>query len=156
MRALISSVRSSRQLLWTRSHYAAAFSVRRLSSSDRGALRAPPSCTWQASRRYHAQIQSLEEPTIYALSTASGRAAIAVIRISGPACKQVHPPCIFSECMLMNAVDIPRAVPIDHLPKTPSRNPPQALQSPSPTVSCDATRLWRSHLILSFAEDRDG
>ena len=29
------------------------------------------------------------EPTIYALSTAAGRAAIAVIRISGPACRQV-------------------------------------------------------------------
>ncbi|KAF9701165.1 hypothetical protein EKO04_000316 [Ascochyta lentis] len=31
-----------------------------------------------------------EEPTIYALSTASGKAAIAVIRISGPACRQIY------------------------------------------------------------------
>ncbi|KAL5426285.1 hypothetical protein PMIN04_001981 [Paraphaeosphaeria minitans] len=30
------------------------------------------------------------DPTIYALSTASGRAAIAVIRVSGPACKRVY------------------------------------------------------------------
>lgn len=30
-----------------------------------------------------------EQPTIYALSTAPGKAAIAVIRISGPACRQV-------------------------------------------------------------------
>ncbi len=35
--------------------------------------------------------QSVDEggPTIYALSTASGRAAIAVIRISGPRCVEV-------------------------------------------------------------------
>ncbi|KAK7185322.1 GTP-binding protein [Paraphaeosphaeria sporulosa] len=33
---------------------------------------------------------STAEPTIYALSTASGRAAIAVIRVSGPACKRVY------------------------------------------------------------------
>ncbi|KAK3111559.1 mitochondrial splicing system protein [Teratosphaeriaceae sp. CCFEE 6253] len=31
-----------------------------------------------------------DEPTIYALSTASGRAAIAIIRISGPACLQIY------------------------------------------------------------------
>lgn len=36
------------------------------------------------------------EPTIYALSTAAGRAAIAVIRISGPACVEVqHPPLLY-------------------------------------------------------------
>lgn len=38
-------------------------------------------------RPYHSRLAG--EPTIYALSTASGKAAIAVIRISGPACKQV-------------------------------------------------------------------
>ncbi|KAF1965899.1 tRNA modification GTPase mss1 mitochondrial precursor [Bimuria novae-zelandiae CBS 107.79] len=31
-----------------------------------------------------------DEPTIYALSTASGRAAIAVIRVSGPACRRIY------------------------------------------------------------------
>ena len=41
---------------------------------------------------FHTQSSSLDrdgQPTIYALSTASGRAAIAVIRISGSACRQV-------------------------------------------------------------------
>ncbi|KAF2002559.1 P-loop containing nucleoside triphosphate hydrolase protein [Amniculicola lignicola CBS 123094] len=42
------------------------------------------------SRFYHAPAFSQEEPTIYALSTASGKAAIAVIRISGPACRQIY------------------------------------------------------------------
>lgn len=44
------------------------------------ALRAPQH------RLYHI---AHHEPTIYALSTATGRAAIAVIRVSGPACRQV-------------------------------------------------------------------
>ena len=35
-------------------------------------------------------IQQYDEPTIYALSTASGRAAIAIIRISGPACLSIY------------------------------------------------------------------
>jgi tRNA modification GTPase len=39
----------------------------------------------------HRQLHSHhEEPTIYALSTASGKAAIAVVRVSGPACRQVQ------------------------------------------------------------------
>ncbi|KAI8943844.1 hypothetical protein NX059_001816 [Plenodomus lindquistii] len=41
-------------------------------------------------RSYHAGPLSFDEPTIYALSTASGRAAIAVIRISGSACRQIY------------------------------------------------------------------
>ena len=53
-------------------------------------------------RLYHSGIPNgtrSEDTTIYALSTAPGRAAIAVIRISGPACTQVrsrtHPlPCL--------------------------------------------------------------
>lgn len=40
-------------------------------------------------RRTFSSIKS-EEPTIYALSTAPGRAAIAIIRISGPACLAVY------------------------------------------------------------------
>lgn len=40
-------------------------------------------------RVYHA---NHEDSTIYALSTAPGKAAIAVIRISGPACNQVGDP----------------------------------------------------------------
>ncbi|KAF2878255.1 GTP-binding protein TrmE N-terminus-domain-containing protein [Massariosphaeria phaeospora] len=37
-----------------------------------------------------ALVANCAEPTIYALSTAPGKAAIAVIRISGPACSQVY------------------------------------------------------------------
>jgi tRNA modification GTPase len=40
-------------------------------------------------RPYHLRPLNHENSTIYALSTASGKAAIAVIRISGPACIQV-------------------------------------------------------------------
>lgn len=41
-------------------------------------------------RTSHVTSLDQDEPTIYALSTASGKAAIAVIRISGSACRQVH------------------------------------------------------------------
>ncbi|CAI6333998.1 unnamed protein product [Periconia digitata] len=41
-------------------------------------------------RQLHSQAISVNEPTIYALSTASGKAAIAVVRISGPACRQIY------------------------------------------------------------------
>ncbi|KAH7117908.1 tRNA modification GTPase mss1 mitochondrial precursor [Dendryphion nanum] len=41
-------------------------------------------------RSAHSNINDFAEPTIYAISTASGRAAIAVIRISGPACTQIY------------------------------------------------------------------
>ncbi|KAF2267592.1 P-loop containing nucleoside triphosphate hydrolase protein [Lojkania enalia] len=41
-------------------------------------------------RLYHYDVFNREDPTIYALSTAPGRAAIAVIRISGPACRQIY------------------------------------------------------------------
>lgn len=42
-------------------------------------------------RLYRAETphHSLQDPTIYALSTAPGRAAIAIVRISGPACMKV-------------------------------------------------------------------
>lgn len=57
----------------------------------------------QASRRAHMPIQSFSstrcapfmldaDSTIYALSTAPGRAAIAVVRVSGPACASVKLP----------------------------------------------------------------
>ncbi|KAH9878796.1 hypothetical protein IAQ61_002070 [Plenodomus lingam] len=41
-------------------------------------------------RQYHASTPLHDDPTIYALSTAPGRAAIAVIRISGSACRQIY------------------------------------------------------------------
>ncbi|KAK8212730.1 small GTP-binding protein [Phyllosticta capitalensis] len=42
------------------------------------------------SRDLHQSHGSSHEPTIYALSTAPGRAAIAVVRISGPACAHIY------------------------------------------------------------------
>ena len=48
-------------------------------------------------RFYHA---NHEDSTIYALSTAPGRAAIAVIRVSGPACKQVGDPRPTMSCRI--------------------------------------------------------
>lgn len=48
-------------------------------------------------RLYHA---SHEDSTIYALSTAPGRAAIAIIRVSGPACRQVGDPRPTMSCRI--------------------------------------------------------
>ena len=41
-------------------------------------------------RLFSGRINQNDEPTIYALSTAPGRAAIAIIRISGPACLRIY------------------------------------------------------------------
>lgn len=41
------------------------------------------------------------DSTIYALSTAPGRAAIAVVRASGPACVQVRPRYAALSCLRM-------------------------------------------------------
>lgn len=48
------------------------------------------SLSLEQQRKLHVDNAIPTEPTIYALSTASGKAAIAVIRISGAACKQVR------------------------------------------------------------------
>ncbi|KAK0865357.1 hypothetical protein LTR87_015445 [Friedmanniomyces endolithicus] len=47
-------------------------------------------CSSDQPRRYASPHHPHAEPTIYALSTAPGRAAIAVIRISGPACLDIY------------------------------------------------------------------
>lgn len=81
-------------------------SLRRNALSQLRALKLPVSCrtrtTWPQCGPHHAVQRILkapkerlyhtshEEPTIYALSTANGRAAIAVIRVSGSACRQVR------------------------------------------------------------------
>ena len=77
-----------------------------------------------------------EEPTIYALSTAPGRAAIAVIRVSGPACQSIYA----------------------HL--CPGQNPPKpryatvrTLYSPRQTPSPE-TILDSSALVLYFPSPR--
>ncbi|KAB8267674.1 hypothetical protein BDV30DRAFT_244115 [Aspergillus minisclerotigenes] len=48
----------------------------------------PQSRTFSASRPTHSLIDG--DSTIYALSTASGRAAIAVVRVSGPGCVRIY------------------------------------------------------------------
>ncbi|KAH6642681.1 tRNA modification GTPase mss1 mitochondrial precursor [Boeremia exigua] len=87
MRAATLSARSSRQFL--RQTCRPARLQRSCLSTCRDAidqpLRRPVSLVQR--RQFHSY---LDEPTIYALSTASGKAAIAVIRISGPACRQVY------------------------------------------------------------------
>lgn len=91
MRAVISSFRSSRRYLRQDHRPAQCISLQRacLTTARRHAtdprLRRPLSLAQD--RQVHSH---LEEPTIYALSTASGKAAIAIIRISGPACRQVR------------------------------------------------------------------
>ena len=90
MRAVIASIRSSRQHLRQIGGPATRGGLQRsTAASGRYAfshpLRRPLSHT--QCRRIHARFK---EPTIYALSTASGKAAIAVVRISGPACRQVR------------------------------------------------------------------
>ena len=89
MRVVIPPFRSSRQYLRQIHRSATTLCLRRLSTSParhvfQRSMRRPMSHTQY--RHCHSQV---EEPTIYALSTASGKAAIAVIRISGPACRQV-------------------------------------------------------------------
>jgi hypothetical protein len=89
MRAVIPSFRSSRLYLRQTHRSATTLCLWRLSTSParhvfQRSLRRPMSHTQH--RHYHSQP---EAPTIYALSTASGKAAIAVIRVSGPACRQV-------------------------------------------------------------------
>jgi hypothetical protein len=64
-----------------------------------------------------------EEDTIYALSTASGRAAIAIIRVSGPACLDV---CLFAvsyiprQMALTSAAGIPCIMSGSATPFTPT------------------------------------
>lgn len=90
MRAVIASLRSSRICLRHSAQCAthAGFQCRSVNFAGHAVcrpLRRPLSLV------QHRQLHShLQEPTIYALSTASGKAAIAVIRISGPACRQVR------------------------------------------------------------------
>lgn len=53
-------------------------------------------------RSYRLGIVNRDEPTIYALSTAAGKAAIAVIRVSGPACRLVR---LLHQCRVVNISD---------------------------------------------------
>jgi hypothetical protein len=100
MRAFTLLSRSSRQVLPRKNHSAAYLHLHRPCSSNARHAICPSMrpLSHGQHRHYHARF---DEPTIYALSTASGKAAIAVIRISGPACRQVQLIHIRSACNLL-------------------------------------------------------
>ena len=80
------------------------------------------------------------EPTIYALSTATGRAAIAVIRISGPACKQVgqffqH----ISQVAAQSPSDIRSTLSLHCLSKTPICDFAQTIHAESSSFAVNDT-----------------
>jgi hypothetical protein len=104
-------------------------------------------------RLYHTDT---EEPTIYALSTASGRAAIAVIRVSGPACRQVRILHTITHLRPSHVIGIQRAVSLCSLPQAPACNPTQTIYPPSASFACNDTRLRRPYTLLSCAEYRNG
>lgn len=67
------------------------------------------------------KLQAQYEPasdsqTIYALSTAAGRGAIAIIRISGPACMLVRPSLASHLLQLTSHLDLPCLVPKEETP----------------------------------------
>jgi hypothetical protein len=122
MRASTPSLRCCRRLLASRSR-AALFSISLPPTEARpaflghGAHYLIQRPLRQLQRRtYHSTHH--DEPTIYALSTASGKAAIAVIRISGSACRQVltytsSPPRTPNS----RATDLRRALSLSSLPE---------------------------------------
>ena len=77
-------------------------------------------------RDYHARLHSSPsnlltgEPTIYALSTASGRAAIAIIRISGPATTHIYQCLCPSKPLPKPRFAAVRSLYTPHLPPSPS------------------------------------
>jgi len=97
---------------------------------------------------------SLDDHTIYALSTAPGRAAIAVIRISGPSCVEVGLNLItkvmnhFSDQQI---TDIPCAMPEQTPPKATLR---QRTHNPRPTRQL-RPRLRRSRALLPLPTQRN-
>jgi hypothetical protein len=92
MRAVISSL-SRNRLITPRVHRASLLQISTFANGPQRSLlcRSPHhgyQHTLNASQ-YHVYHSSHDEATIYALSTASGRAAIAVIRVSGSGCREV-------------------------------------------------------------------
>jgi tRNA modification GTPase len=84
MRAFVPSLRSTHHVLSRRPSFQ---SVQR---SQCLIARQWPSSRRYQPRLYHSGLARYDEPSIYALSTAPGRAAIAVIRVSGTACKYIY------------------------------------------------------------------
>jgi hypothetical protein len=104
MRAIISSLRRSHNSL-PRVYHASISHLSTLSNGPQRSLlhQSPHHATTHTlnacqHRLYHS---NTDEPTIYALSTASGRAAIAVIRVSGSACRQVGAPSSYTPGILI-------------------------------------------------------
>ncbi|KAF2183875.1 P-loop containing nucleoside triphosphate hydrolase protein [Zopfia rhizophila CBS 207.26] len=69
---------------------------------------------------YHSSLNNQEDTTIYALSTASGKAAIAVIRISGPAYEQIYQRLCPSKPLPKPRYATLRKLYSPHVPPTPS------------------------------------
>lgn len=98
--------------------------------------------------------------TIYALSTAAGKAGIAVIRISGPACQQVSSSQVSmshsrSLCATLNAdsvIDLPCSVPGKGVSQTPIRSSQDSLSTWPDRSRC--SRLGSPGTILSVPTHR--
>lgn len=87
-----------------------------------------PSCN--VARSYASAIPT-QGDTIYALSTAQGRAGIAVVRISGPSCLDVSPNSSPND-QLSHHPDLHRPLSLQATPQTTPRHrpqPPRPLQS---------------------------
>jgi hypothetical protein len=115
---------------------------------------------WQLSsllqhRNYQSTYIRHEDPTIYALSTAPGKAAIAVIRASGPACKTVQLHTILRQSQSNLAIDIQWIVSLDCLPEATLCDTSKAIQPSITSITCDATRCWCARPVLPCAEHRD-
>jgi hypothetical protein len=105
--------------------------------------------------QHHLYHSGHDEPTIYALSTASGRAAIAVIRVSGSACTQVSASPSRKSQHTQCAIDLRGPLPFDDLPKASICNSPQALYPAPASVARNDTRLRRPDPTLPCAEHCD-
>jgi hypothetical protein len=91
---------------------------------------------------YHSAPSHKDDPTIYALSTASGKAAIAVIRVSGSACRQV----LSSTCICYSSLKRDR-----YMKAFALRLPFRSLDMQhfaSYTVPVDRRRLLRSWILV--------
>lgn len=86
MRRVVTTLRASRLRL---SSHASQTSV--INSRSRPNNAARGACHHEFSTSFKKSVE-IRDPTIYALSTAPGRAAIAVIRVSGSECVKVNGP----------------------------------------------------------------
>lgn len=101
------------------------------------------------------------DSTIYALSTAPGRAAIAVVRVSGPSCVSVWESIdiklemYFTHDHLKIKTDIQCAMPQCTTPETAPCSPSHPLRSAPVTICEQRPRCRRISPLLLRAKDRD-